>query len=149
VETESSIQHFLYNWRYIKSDMIICPGVYIEYGEADLFSITRTGYSHEFEIKISKSDFKADLKKPKHKAYGEKGNTPNYFWYCCPKGLLVVDDMPNDSYGLLYIIGKQVKIIRRAKLLHKNKCSDKQKQRVLLSMMHRYWQLKNKIDNNL
>jgi hypothetical protein len=40
--------------------------IYVHGWEADHFSVTSTGYSYEIEIKVSRSDFKADFKKPKH-----------------------------------------------------------------------------------
>lgn len=40
--------------------------VFVHSWEADLFSVTKTGYSYEIEVKVSKSDFMADFKKPKH-----------------------------------------------------------------------------------
>ena len=36
-------------------------------GESDYFSITKSGLLIEVEVKISRSDFFADFKKPKHK----------------------------------------------------------------------------------
>ena len=55
--------------------------------EADLISITKSGLIHEWEIKLSMSDYKADFKKKKkHTALqsafdGTVGRVPNYFWY--------------------------------------------------------------------
>jgi hypothetical protein len=40
--------------------------VYVHAWEADFFTVTKTGYSYEFEIKVSRSDFLADFKKEKH-----------------------------------------------------------------------------------
>lgn len=41
--------------------------VFVHSWEADLFSVTKgAGYAYEFEVKISRSDFFADFKKPKH-----------------------------------------------------------------------------------
>lgn len=37
--------------------------------ESDFFSVTLTGYAQEIEVKVSKSDFKADFKKFKHKDF--------------------------------------------------------------------------------
>ena len=35
--------------------------------ECDVISISKSDYIYEYEIKISRSDFKADFNKPKHK----------------------------------------------------------------------------------
>lgn len=37
--------------------------------ESDFFSITSTGYAQEVEVKVSRSDFKADFKKYKHNSF--------------------------------------------------------------------------------
>lgn len=37
--------------------------------ESDFFSVTKSAYAYEFEIKISKSDFKADFEKEKHRLF--------------------------------------------------------------------------------
>lgn len=44
--------------------------------EADLFSVTTTPYSYEIEVKVSRSDFFADFKKPKHRLFKRHKN-PN------------------------------------------------------------------------
>jgi len=42
----------------------IVPGIAPHgWWECDIFSLTRAGYMHEFEIKVSRSDFKADFNK--------------------------------------------------------------------------------------
>lgn len=40
--------------------------VYVYDWECDSFSVTSTGYVYEIEVKVSRSDFMADFKKPKH-----------------------------------------------------------------------------------
>lgn len=112
--------------------------------------MSKSGYTYEFEIKISRSDFKADFKKvEKHTLLGMKENfkvipghywegrryspahtdvrildrrklTPNRFYYVTPKGLLTVSDIPEYA-GLLEIEGKKVRITKTAPLLHKEK----------------------------
>lgn len=46
--------------------------------ESDFFSITSTGYSQEVEVKISRSDFKADFKKYKHNSFKQIINGQKY-----------------------------------------------------------------------
>lgn len=174
--------------------------------ESDFFSITNSGYAQEVEIKISRSDFKADFKKKKHKDFiqlysgqkyvvrkgtsnwdvkepiminfiGEDGKgvweedkygrkrpkiiesgkyktsnftmgkkyadkkrekgcivtetscgvsifkpvLPNKFWFAVPKDLVTVDEIPNYA-GLYYILESgEVKIIKKAPFIHKEK----------------------------
>jgi hypothetical protein len=99
--------------------------VFIWDWESDYFCITTSGYSIEVEVKISKSDFKADQKKAQkhfilkniHKelvtmpVYSYlrdasaisiiKPKGPNKFYYCCPEGMIKPDEVP-DYAGLLY-----------------------------------------------
>lgn len=51
------------------------------------------------EVKISRSDFFADAKKP-FRANPEQG-IGEYRFYCCPDGLIGVDELPT-NWGLLY-----------------------------------------------
>lgn len=53
---------------------LFCPNTTTVFPwEADLVSLTRAGLSHEFEIKISRADFRADFKKEeKHRILSEK-----------------------------------------------------------------------------
>lgn len=37
--------------------------------ESDFLTISRNNYTHEFEVKVSRSDFKADFKKSKHRKF--------------------------------------------------------------------------------
>jgi len=67
---EQEIQDKLYKWlTFNKGHDLICPNAYLFQWESDLISCTRARYVHEYEIKISRSDFKADSKKSeKHQA---------------------------------------------------------------------------------
>lgn len=54
--------------------------VYIYDWECDHFSVTGSGYAYEIEIKVSKSDFKADFQKPKH-----------HFFKCIKNGFSIIN----------------------------------------------------------
>lgn len=45
---------------------VVASNVFLFGEESDFLSVSRERLSHEFEIKISRSDFKADFKKAKH-----------------------------------------------------------------------------------
>ena len=63
--------------------------------EMDLLSVNRSGFSNEYEIKLSRSDYLKDRQKEakhanllstytmsrKEKGWKLHNNTPNYFWY--------------------------------------------------------------------
>jgi hypothetical protein len=112
-----------------------------EMSECDVISITKSDYICEYEVKISKSDFKADFNKPKHKLMLEKkcykevlikeSNetnilylTSNYFNFVVPKGLVTADEIPEYA-GLIYIDENfNFEIIKKAPLIHKMKASN-------------------------
>lgn len=93
--------------------------------ESDYLAMTKSGYLYEGEIKISKSDFKADMKKkrkhqilegtyqPKMVDKWDKGKyvgkteekvcKPHYFFYAVPQGLITADDVPEYA-GLVYMM---------------------------------------------
>ena len=81
-----------------------------EWWECDVFELTKAGYFREYEIKLSRADFRADkLKVDRRFDYdtceyrarvkhdllaGSSTEGPNYFWFVCPKGMLHVSEIP-------------------------------------------------------
>ena len=105
--------------------------------ESDVLKITKSGYAYEFEIKISRGDFKNDFKhkKKKHLLLESKDNgakMPNYFYYVVPEGLITEEEVPEYA-GLIYVhatvIGNnrvyyQFQEIKTAPKLHGNKIDE-------------------------
>ena len=105
--------------------------------ESDVLKITKSGYAYEFEIKISRPDFKNDFKHKKKKHLllelkENKAKMPNYFYYVVPEGLVTEDEVPEYA-GLIYvhatIIGNgktyyQFQEIKAAPRLHGNKIDE-------------------------
>ena len=103
-------------------------------GECDMISISKSDYIYEYEVKISRSDFKADFKKEKHKLMLEGKSaidniektfyyTPNYFNFVVPTGLISIEEVPNYA-GLIYMDDKlNFTIIKKAPLIHKIKAT--------------------------
>lgn len=111
---------------------IIIPNFYRNGYEMDLYKLTKSGYVVEYEIKISKSDFKADMKKGfkiwnsedrilKHDII-KNGERSNRFFFVVPSDLIKPDEIP-EYCGLIYYDEKidRLDLIKNAKLLHKNK----------------------------
>lgn len=108
--------------------------------ESDALYITKSGYAYEFEIKISRSDFKNDFK---HKAKKHQilessdvgiTNRPNYFFYVVPEGMVKVEEVPEYA-GLIYVIPHfrpsdgtiyrySFNVVKEAKKLHKTKVDE-------------------------
>lgn len=101
--------------------------------EFDIFSMTSSGYIYEFEVKISKSDFKRDFthKADKHKQYANNKNitNPNRFFYVCPEGLIKKEELPPYAgliYTRIYPNDKvYLDLIVDAPLIHKSKQGEK------------------------
>jgi len=116
--------------------------------ECDLISVTPAGFINEFEIKLSKYDYKADFKKRiKHEALSEalKNPTslwvrPTYFWYVI-FGFQV--DVP-DYAGLMIADDGHYRIrfeeIKRAPRLSKRLINNKQKETLYRGVYWRFWQ---------
>lgn len=150
--TERDIQIAL--WYFCERTLrhsLISPNTHFYDWESDVLSVTRTGFVHEWEIKVSRSDFKADREKHRHavltKSYSLRVVAqPNYFWYVTPPGLVNIDEVP-DHAGLAYIdIRKptfhQIVVQRRAPKIYDGKVSDADKVRLMRSMMFRFWRMR-------
>jgi hypothetical protein len=91
--------------------------------ECDFFCVSNEGYSFEFEVKISRADFKTDSQKYKHTLFKKTDKAgilvPNKFYYVVPKGLVTAEEIPKYA-GLIYV-GEHAEIVKRAPFLHKNK----------------------------
>lgn len=99
--------------------------------ESDVLKFTKSGYVYEFEIKISRADFKNDFKNKKKKhtlledKNSENSKRPNYFYYVVPKDMIDVEDVP-DYAGLLYVFPHSFGTfsfieVKKEPSLHKNK----------------------------
>jgi hypothetical protein len=102
--------------------------------ECDVLSVSKSDYIYEYEIKISRGDYKKDFIKEKHTNIIKENYTktvknelvyllPNYFSYVVPNGLISVDELP-DYAGLIYFNEDMtIEIIKKPVLLHKTKAN--------------------------
>ena len=105
--------------------------------ECDVIGINKSQYLVEIEVKISRSDFKADFRKSRWKPMKDivkngKINKsskllnisrfPNRHYYCCPEGTIDPKELPPWS-GLIFFNEKSgsLNIVKAAPLLHKQK----------------------------
>lgn len=162
VITEKTVQDALYFMCVQKKHQIVVPNTGIFHGhETDLSAITKTWLAHEFEIKISRSDWLKELsmnsesKEIKHNnlanvkqviaerrsTYSESLIPPNYFWVVAPEGV-VRDDLP-DYAG--HILVKPVQgslklcVSKQAPLLHRYKIPPKSLVAAARGLMYHYW----------
>jgi hypothetical protein len=120
---------------------IILQNFYYKNYEMDVFYVSSNDYITEYEIKISKNDFKKDFKKhkTKHELTRQTGRTlikeykhekiiegnynANRFYFVVPENLITIDDIPK-QLGLIYFLpNKTFKLIKKADFIHKEKMS--------------------------
>lgn len=120
--TTKHIQLLIGKQQVLKFHNPVCENVNYLLGdfEQDVISVSKSGMVYEFEVKISRSDFKADAKKRKHIYYPENiTQSPNYFSYVCPEGLISPDEI-NKGVGLYYATEDKLLEIVKPKIRHKN-----------------------------
>lgn len=127
--TEAQIQAILMRWVLDeKNHIMVAPNITSVFSwECDLLSLTRAAYSHEFEIKRTLSDYRADFtgKVSKHDKLSRviyAKYLPNYFWYVTDS----FDIEPPPYAGWIRLSGEFIRyrdIIRDAPRLHTEKAS--------------------------
>jgi len=142
----------------------VFPNTYIGSWECDIVELTKSGYLYEYEVKITRADFKADAKKYRlgnEKIDGvwhtcnkskysvlQSGSRVNYFYYLVPKDLISVDEVPEFA-GLIYIdityVHPYFKVVKPAPKLSKEKITEKRIIKLLESTYYRYHSLRIKL----
>ena len=148
---EATIQYALFRYLTACGYVAVMPNVSWSWllWEADLIGVLKSNRWAEYEIKISKSDFQNDFKKFKHIYLSgnpiHTARVPNYFWYVAPikavplcipdyAGLIEVEEIRTPcDYQPILAEGETIEdydtieirptIIKRAKLLHKDRLS--------------------------
>jgi hypothetical protein len=141
----------------------VFPNVYAGSFEADIMELSKSGYATEYEVKVTRADFRNDAKKqrtyaarPPESKYGilQEGGRVNRFCYIVPDGLIAKSDIP-DFAGLVYAerisagyyshekgFYSKEKIsfitVKAAPLLTKEKISEKMIQKCLESTYYRF-----------
>lgn len=138
-----------------KNDIILPNMYYKKHFECDLFQLKTSGYTHEFEVKITKADLRKDFAK-RECSWDEKsllkhdlilsGKRTNYFSFVFPKNFLedeeIIKIIPKE-YGIYFFEIKNNVIdyivnFRPEKTLHKNKMSFEDKEILLKNIYYRY-----------
>jgi len=148
---EFIIQNALYHHVLSKQHSCIIPNIYLGSSEADLISVTKAGYINEYEIKITRSDFKADFKKSKHSFLKDRQKTFRaYFWFVTPEGLVDVDEIPEYAGFIAVRKGRRVgwvcREIKRPPRLCSEKINTWQKDQILTAYMHRFWNMRDRVE---
>lgn len=143
--TEHSIQTALYQWCRSKRHPVTidnCGACTI--GKADLLSVTKARFVHEFEVKCTASDFRREFetKDTKHRRLRTADNRlmalPNYFWFATPDGLLAPGDIP-DYAGLITVARGRCTVQIEAPRIHSSNLTDRDRRYIERGLTHRYW----------
>lgn len=176
--TVPKIQIALKN-EFIKSSKVMAPNIFLySCFESDFIRVTGSGYAIEYEIKLSKSDFRADFNKSmevvdgsefvntpsghkyekllyksisKHK-YLLAGSGPSEFYYVYPSGLIDQIEVPEWA-GIIEVHEVNsyrvcIQKVRAGKRLNKNKISPGKLQEIFKSLYYRYWSELSKRNTN-
>ena len=102
---------------------VIVSNFFIWKWEMDIFRMLKNWYVYEYEIKISKNDFKNDFeKKNKHELMKKWQRECNKFYFIIPEWIIKTEDVPKEYWLILYNIkDKNFKEVQKPKFLHKNK----------------------------
>lgn len=124
-----------------------------------MVSVTANDFICEYEIKISRSDFRKDLLKSRHARLtnirktqlepingwwqNEQRLGANYLYYVTPADMIAVDEVP-DHAGLMVVLNGYMfpRILRNAPRLHSTKMSERQRAWLERSLTARYWHLR-------
>ncbi len=118
---------------------------------ADYMCVNPIGYGTEIEVKVSMSDWKADLKK------GKWGGMPDWvvrFIYLVPEHLGIPDWVPEQA-GIWHLYqppgssGLKIKVARAPKRIGKTKVPVEIMERWMVNFYYRYWNLRNTRDRLL
>lgn len=142
--TEKTIQAVLMEWAMRSRHECVVPNTTLVLPwEADLISLTKAGLVHEYEVKISLSDFKADARKTRKHFLLQNGRGPSYFWYAT----YGFDIEPPAYAGWLRVYEKEhlpgnyfAEVKKSAPRLHTNKLPERRMAQVLRSLS---WRLVN------
>ena len=164
--TESLIQNVLQSEFEGSYEWVIPNYTPPNWWECDVMIISKAGYAQEFEIKISRADFKTDFKKAKgggmfggHEKKKHAQLTlgdhwgPKHFWYVCPDGILTLDDIPEYA-GLRYIryydnrrpAFWKTSVIKKAPTLHREKFPQAAIEKMGRMFYYRLWAGRRKIN---
>ena len=106
----------------------VLQNLYVFGWESDVLFLSKSGYWTEIEIKVSRADFKADLKNKieKHRILEDEEYKykPNQFFYAVPKGLVRPEEVPKYA-GLLTVseYWMSTHVEKPAPWIHKQKIS--------------------------
>lgn len=151
---------------------ILIPNFYINSWEMDVLKVSKSDFIIEYEIKVSRSDFKNDFKKATEKIKrdsngqvvlrldGGRGYEMEYelkhdklltskrcnrFYFVVPANLISKAECPKHCGLIYYFDNGTMETIKSAPFLHKDKCSPEIYKQIAWRMAFREQMLKSKM----
>lgn len=165
--SEARIQLGLWHWLYNRGQRWACPNVCKVYdtGECDLLTIMRSGLACEYEIKVSRKDFRQEARKGRVELFERRLlglttyaartrwgagkeiplRTPNFFSYVVPNKLGTVEEVPTYA-GLIYVMDddcRRFEIVKKPIKIHSDILPDL-KTKLGQKLMFRFWELRGR-----
>lgn len=166
--TAKHINHYLLQAHFLQGQMLAIDNVHLFEFESDFLTVSTSGYMTEYEVKVSRADFRQDFKKScskrtpqgwrtretvlKHDklaggAYGLK-----HFYFIAPEGIIPHDEIPEHA-GLIEVtlhhkgnINLQTNVVKKAPRLPKFlRITDKQKADITSKFYYKYHHAKLKL----
>lgn len=164
---ERTIQHVLYLRNHQRFKVLMPNYTPSGWWECDMFGVTKSGYFHEFEIKLTIADFRRDASKKapdtwrwvdgqkqtvtgasKHSQIGTALG-PSRFWYVVPEALIDQSEVPKWA-GLQFLLERHgsyyARPIVQAPQLHRVKISDDIVRHSMSVCYYRYWHERQALD---
>ena len=154
---ETSMQNILQSQLH-QPNTVFIPNVNLFNSESDLVSVTMSGlgYTTEYEIKTSRSDFLREFKSKqrKHNAFKRiyetprskaQYNAPNYFWFVFERDVKF-DLLEIPEYaGVIQIaaVGSYLHYLRMAERIHGGRITQKKTEYIMRGLAVRYWNTRN------
>lgn len=140
---------------------ILIPNFYFKRFEMDLFKLTKSGLVVEYEIKVSRSDFKSDFNKSfevydftnggrrivvknKHVELAAGRAGVNRFWFVVPAGLIKAAEVPRHC-GLIEFTAGRLTVTKNAPLIIRT-APEIDFRELARSLSSREWNLKTKMN---
>jgi hypothetical protein len=131
------IKKRLMTWCKSSNYDIVIPNFFVEMYEMDVMKLTHAGILCEYEIKVSRADFKNDFKKGYKLWKGEQKNKHesikngelkcNRFYFVVPENLITKDEVPEYAGLIYYYKEDYLRTIKPSKIIHHNKYNDYEK----------------------
>ena len=151
IKPADRIKKDLMEWSRSSGYDIIIPNFYLGKYEMDLFRLTPAGLITEYEIKVSRADYKADFCKEqtgcgnKHALMTGGQCACNRFYFVVPKKMIRPEEVPPYA-GLLYYKGRRgFDVVKNAPLIHKEKQAATIYKELAVSLSFREQVLRNRI----